>query len=196
MHMANTHQIVQCLQCARYKSSLGQWFENNLSPKDVEISHTYCPDCISILQERLIASRDFGKWPFERQVDYLKDDILNQDKKFDRVALKNYLEEFFCLDMEKFEDLYEALKPFLANAVCPRCHQEVDILENHSTFGHHVLHPKCHKEIQNKIKIIEDNNWDKSDKFSAYLDLLKIEKALRPTIKDFLKKKTAENPLV
>ena len=105
------------------------------------------------------------------------------------------LDEFFCIESKNYDKYYEVLQGELSNAVCPNCHREVDAAGIHNVFGPHILHSKCFKEIDNKLKIIVDNNWEQSDKFSAYLDLLKIEKAVRPAVKDYLKKNVPGEPL-
>jgi len=160
-----------------------------------EISHTYCPDCVTVLQDRLLAARNFKQWDFERQIDYLKEDLSRHEKKFDRPSLKNYLEEFYCIESKNYSNYYAALQNELSNAICPICHHEVNAKSDQNIFGAHILHFQCFKEITNKIKIIVDNNWEQSDKFSAYLDLLKIEKAVRPALKDYLKKTRFDEPL-
>jgi len=193
--MISEKQIVQCLQCDRLKSSTGNWYVENQEYIKGDISHTYCPDCITVLQTRLMAARNFVDWDFDRQIEFLHDDLARHEKKFDRPSLKKYLEEFFCIESTNYEKFYEALQGDLANAVCPNCHREVDALNEHKFFGPHILHPKCSKEIDNKIKIIVDNNWAQSDKFSAYLDLLKIEKSIRPELKEVLKRKRSHEAL-
>ena len=103
-------QITQCLSCHRIKKLDNSWKLEELSPFQKDISHTYCSDCLQSLQEKLFAARDFNKWGFDKQRQYLSQELDRQPKMHDRLSLKNYLEEFFCINEDKFEKYYEALK--------------------------------------------------------------------------------------
>ena len=73
-------------------------------------------------------------------------------------------------------------------AVCPTCQKEVNPNKDSNKLGNHLLHQRCYKEVLHKIHIMLENKWEKSNKLDAYFDLLRIEKEIRPAIKEILKK--------
>ena len=133
-----------------------------------------------------MAARDFKKWGFQKQIQYLSNELDKHQKKYDQLSFKNYMEEFFCITEGEYSKYYEALKDKLVPAVCPKCREEIKSNDNVLHIGAHILHKHCHKKITSKIQIILDNRWEKSDKIDAYFDLLRIEKEIRPAIKELL----------
>jgi len=182
-----TIQIIQCLQCGRVKSEENGWEKRELSGILKEVSHTYCNECVQKIQDKLIASRDFKKWKFKRQIDFLINELKGHDKKHDRKSLKLYLDEFFCIGEVDFLPYYKALQEHLVSAVCQKCQKEIDTDGESTILGNHILHMSCNREVNQKIKIVLDNDWDKSDKLDAYFDLLRIEKEIRSAVKKEIK---------
>jgi len=182
-------QIIQCLSCGRVKQPDDTWSNEEISPFQKNISHTYCSQCIQTLQEKLMAARDFKKWGFQKRIKYLSNELDKHQKKHDQLSFKNYMDEFFCITEDEYVKYYEALKDKLVPAVCPKCREEIKSNDKAFHIGAHILHQHCHKKITSKIQIILDNRWEKSDKIDAYFDLLRIEKEIRPAIKELLSNK-------
>jgi hypothetical protein len=189
-------QIIQCLSCGRVKQEDNQWVYREISPFEKNISHTYCRQCIHTLQEKLIAARDFKKWDFDKQICYLSQELDRHQKKHDQLSFKNYMEEFFCIPETDYPKYFEALKEKLVFSVCAKCGDEINHSDITSRLGTHILHARCYKELAHKIQIIQDNGWEKSDKMDAYFDLLRIEKEIRPVIKEVLKNRDNETRTV
>ena len=140
-------------------------------------------DCIWSLQEKLLAARDFKKWTFQKQIQYLNSELDKHKNSHDRESFKNYMEEFFCVtEQEYFDKYYPAMKDKLVKSICLKCRIEINPDEKSLKMGVHLLHLRCHKEILHKIRILQENGWEKTDKLDAYFDLLRIEKAVRPAI--------------
>ncbi|MFC1586022.1 hypothetical protein ACFL5V_10780 [Fibrobacterota bacterium] len=179
-------QIIQCLSCGRVKQGDNSWIYREISPFQKDISHTYCSQCIQSLQDKLMTAREFKKWDFQKQVDYLAGEIDKHQKKHDRMSFKNYIEEFFNVTEEQSESYYDALKEKFLTAVCPKCRKQVVSSDKAEKFGSYLLHHHCYKDMAYKIKIILENGWNKTNKLDAYLDLLRIEKEMRPALKEIL----------
>ncbi len=178
--------LVQCLACQKVKNTKGLWEHRDVDMRVHDISHTYCSDCYTVLQNSFFAARDFKTWDFDKQVKFLAKELDARSQKYDRERFKLYLEEFFCVSEADFEKFYEALKTRLYQSVCLVCHEEILAEEEPHPFGRHQLHRRCHKEIHKKISILLENDWDKTGKLDAYFDLLRLEKSLRPAVRAFL----------
>jgi hypothetical protein len=188
MERSKNEYISQCLQCGRVKTSQGSWVYRQVSSTVQDISHTYCSTCVQILQERLIAARKFKDWDLTKQVNYLKKDLQSQTKKYDICSLKTYLEEFYCITDEQYSGFHEALKAYLVPVVCPKCSREIQDNQHALIFGKALVHKSCHHDLSQKLNILKENGWHKSDKLDAYLDMLQVEKDVRHILKYELKK--------
>ena len=179
-------QIIQCLSCGRVRQNNNTWNYEKIDPFEKDISHTYCTLCIQTLQEKLLATRNFNKWNFSKQIAHLSKELEKQSKKHDKISLKFFLDEFYCIGSKDFLPFYQALKKQLVPAMCSKCNTEIKEQDKTNIIGEHKLHGRCYKKIKHKIQILIDNKWDKSNKLDAYLDLLRIEKQIRPAIKKLL----------
>ncbi|MBF0433217.1 MAG: hypothetical protein HQK83_18195 [Fibrobacteria bacterium] len=181
--------IVQCLACGKIKLPDATWVHKDIDSLNEEISHTYCKDCIQSLQATFFAARSFQKWTFEKQISYLENELDQRKEKHDKLSLKVFLDEFFCISSEDFPRYYEALQHKLAQAICPKCKNEILPGEDNSSLGERIFHNHCYKKLSGKIDIILENEWDLSDKLNAYFDLLKIDKELRGIVHRAIKQR-------
>jgi len=172
-------EAVQCMSCGRFRID-GVWTHADV--RSSEVSHTFCPECVPALRERLLREREFRHQDLEHQVNMLRDELVLQT--MDEEGLRHRL-RFLDTDPASVESLVSRVRDLLVETLCRYCGRPLQPGQGITQVASYHLHEECAQRMRENLREMRRIHVPEGN-LDSYMDILQVPHEVRPGVREML----------